>query len=58
MGETTEERKIMELGIVTDERIANGHYYGRCFREVAQYFRNPGAFGNKTGIDRTRSAYS
>ena len=40
-GETTEERKIMELGIVTDERIANGHYYGRCFREVAQYFRNP-----------------
>lgn len=40
-GETTEERKIMELGIVTDERIANGHYYGRCFREVSQYFRNP-----------------
>ena len=40
-GETTEERKIMELGIVTDERIANGHYYGRCFRELNHYYKNP-----------------
>ncbi len=28
-GETVDETKIMPLGIVTDERIANGHYYGR-----------------------------
>ena len=35
------ERKIMELGIVTDERIANGHYFGRCFRELNGYLRNP-----------------
>ena len=40
-GETVEERKIMPLGIVTDERIANGHYYGRCFRELNRYYRNP-----------------
>ncbi|MGN1357273.1 MAG: hypothetical protein ACI4VX_06285 [Succinivibrionaceae bacterium] len=40
-GETVEERKIMPLGIVTDERIANGHYYGRCFRELNKYYRNP-----------------
>lgn len=40
-GETVEERKIMPLGIVTDERIANGHYYGRCFRELNKYYKNP-----------------
>lgn len=40
-GETVDETKIMPLGIVTDERIANGHYYGRCFRELNRYYRNP-----------------
>lgn len=40
-GELVEEHKIMELGIVTDERIANGHYYGRCFKELTRYYRNP-----------------
>ena len=40
-GETAEEKKIMPLGIVTDERIANGHYYGRCFRELNRYYKNP-----------------
>ncbi len=40
-GETIEEHKIMEIGIVTDERIANGHYYGRCFKELRRYYRNP-----------------
>ena len=40
-GEMTEEHKIMELGIVTDERIANGHYYGRCFKELNRYYKNP-----------------
>ena len=39
--ETVEEKKIMPLGIVTDERIANGHYYGRCFRELNRYYKNP-----------------
>ena len=33
-GELVEEHKVMELGIVTDERIANGHYFGRCFKEL------------------------
>ena len=40
-GERAEERKFMELGIVTDERIAEGHYYGRCFREILKYFKDP-----------------
>ena len=40
-GETIEEKKIMPLGIVTDERIANGHYYGRCFKELVRYLKNP-----------------
>lgn len=40
-GEMIEEKKIMELGIVTDERIANGHYYGRCFKELSRYYKNP-----------------
>ena len=40
-GETFEEKKVMELGIVTDERIANGQYYGRCFKELSKYYKNP-----------------
>ena len=35
------EEKVMELGIVTDERIANGHYYGKCFKELNRYLKNP-----------------
>ncbi|MDD6043568.1 MAG: 2-oxo acid dehydrogenase subunit E2 [Eubacteriaceae bacterium] len=35
------EHKVMELGIVTDERIADGHYFGRCFREFSKYLHNP-----------------
>ena len=35
------DRKIMELGIVTDERIAHGNYFGRCFREMNGYLKNP-----------------
>lgn len=40
-GDAFEEYKVMELGIVTDERIANGHYYGRCFKELSRYYKNP-----------------
>lgn len=40
-GENVEEKKVIELGIVTDERIANGHYYARCFKELKRYFKNP-----------------
>ena len=36
-----EERKFMELGVVTDERIADGHYYGQCFREWLKYMKDP-----------------
>lgn len=35
------ERKIMELGIMTDERIADGLYYGRCFRELEGLLKHP-----------------
>ena len=40
-GEMIEEHKFLELGIVTDERIADGHYYSRCFRELKKFYRNP-----------------
>ena len=36
-GEMIEEHKFLELGIVTDERIADGHYYSRCFRELKSF---------------------
>ena len=36
-----EEVKYMPIGVVTDERIADGHYYSRCFREVEKYLKNP-----------------
>ena len=35
------EKKIMELGAVLDERIADGHYYGQCFREFVKILKNP-----------------
>jgi len=31
----------MEMGITTDERIADGHYYSRCFKELKKYYCNP-----------------
>lgn len=40
-GENIIEKKVVELGIVTDERIADGHYYARCFKELKTYFKNP-----------------
>lgn len=40
-GENIEEHKVMELGITTDERIADGHYLGRCFKELKKYYRSP-----------------
>lgn len=46
-GEKVEEKKIMEIGIVTDERIADGHYYGRCFREILKYFKDPSLLETK-----------
>lgn len=41
IGDELVSQKVMELGIVTDERIANGHYYGRCFKELSRYLKNP-----------------
>ena len=40
-GELIEEHKVMELGITTDERIADGHYYTKCFKELKKYYKNP-----------------
>lgn len=40
------ERKVIELGIVTDERIANGHYFGRCFKELNRYYKDPSVLEN------------
>ena len=51
MGQTTKkvvrngdgftEKKVMPMKIVTDERIASGNYYGKCFREFQKYMANP-----------------
>lgn len=46
-GERAEEKRVMELGIVLDERIAEGHYYGRCFREISKYFKDPALLEEK-----------
>lgn len=46
-GERAEERKFMEVGIVVDERIAEGHYYGRCFREIVKYIKDPSLLEEK-----------
>ena len=35
------EKMIMPLGIVTDERIASGHYYTSAFRKMERYLQNP-----------------
>ena len=42
-----DEHKFMELGIVTDERIADGHYFGRGFREFNRYLKNPSLLEKK-----------
>lgn len=35
------EKTIMPLGIVTDERIASGHYYTSAFRKMEKYLKDP-----------------
>ena len=40
-GDGFEERKIMPMKVVTDERIASGNYYGKCFREFKKYMAHP-----------------
>ena len=35
------EKKIMELGVVLDERIADGHYFGMAFKEFKRLTKNP-----------------
>lgn len=35
------EKIIMPLGIVTDERIASGHYYTSAFRKMEKYLKDP-----------------
>lgn len=46
-GDKLVQQKVIELGIVTDERIANGHYYGRCFKELHRYLKNPQVLESK-----------
>lgn len=38
---SADEMKIMNLKITTDERIADGHYYVKCFREINKFLKNP-----------------
>ncbi len=46
-GDGFEERKVMPMKIVTDERIASGNYYGKCFREFQRYMANPSLLEEK-----------
>lgn len=39
------EVKYMPIGVVTDERMADGHYYSRCFREIEKYLKHPELLG-------------
>ena len=40
-GETVEEKKIMPLGIVTDERIVDGFYFASCMRYLHNLLSDP-----------------
>jgi len=35
------EARFMPLGVVTDERITDGHFYSRRFQEVEKYLKHP-----------------
>lgn len=60
MGQTTKkvvkngdgfaEKKVMPMKIVTDERIASGNYYGKCFREFLRYMANPELLEQKAEV--------
>lgn len=38
---TVAEKIVMPIGVVTDERIASGHYYTSAFRRFEKYLLNP-----------------
>lgn len=40
-GEVVNERRIMPVKVTTDERIADGYYFGKCFKEFKRYIANP-----------------
>ncbi|MBR5516769.1 MAG: hypothetical protein IKU53_02245 [Firmicutes bacterium] len=49
-GDVAVEKKIMELGVVLDERIADGHYYGMAFKEFKKLCRNPELLAQKAEV--------
>ena len=40
-GDEIKLQKVMPLGVVTDERIASGGYYAKCFHEMEKLLKNP-----------------
>ena len=40
-GEVIDEKKVMPVKVTTDERIADGNYFGKCFKELRGYLSNP-----------------
>ena len=48
--DATVEKKIMELGVVLDERIADGHYYGTAFKEFKRLLKNPKLLEEKAEV--------
>jgi len=46
-GDIAIEKKVVELGVVLDERIADGHYYGTCFKEFKRLLKHPELLAEK-----------
>ncbi|MCQ2551100.1 MAG: 2-oxo acid dehydrogenase subunit E2 [Clostridia bacterium] len=40
-GGEIKEKKVQTLKMSTDERIADGYYFARCFKEINKYLKNP-----------------
>lgn len=40
-GEVVNEKRVIPVKVTTDERIADGYYFGKCFKEFKRYLANP-----------------
>ena len=49
------EDKSITLAFVGDERICDGYYYARSFRNIAKYLRHPELLEEKPEIERIYS---
>lgn len=47
IGEVVEEKKVMPVKVTTDERIEDGYYFGKCFKEFRRYLNDPSILETK-----------